>query len=67
MDVVWSVILFLCCDYIVDEFVVIFCIFSNFFALKLLIFGGLLLAAENKNNIFGRLGFSAARRRAAES
>jgi hypothetical protein len=41
MDVVWSVILFLCCDYIVDEFVVIFCIFSKKFALKLLIFDGL--------------------------
>jgi hypothetical protein len=41
VNVVWTVILFLCCDYIVDEFAIIFCIFSKFFALKLLIFGGL--------------------------
>jgi hypothetical protein len=42
------------CDYIVDEFVVIFCIFS-IFSLKLLIFGGLVFGVVRltaKNSLF---------------
>jgi hypothetical protein len=50
VDVVWNVILY--CGYIVDEFAVIFCIFSNFFALKLLIFGSQKVG-RRKLTIFG--------------
>ena len=67
MDVVWTVILVLCCDYILDEFAVIFCIFSKKFCSEIINFRRPPLAAENKNTIFGRLEFSAARKRAAES
>jgi hypothetical protein len=65
MDVVWAVIL--CCDYIVDEFAVIFCIFSKKFTLKLLIFSGVLWPPKIRNTIFDRRGFLVARRRVAES
>jgi hypothetical protein len=54
------------CDYIVDEFVVIFCI-SNFFSLKLLIFGGLSGSPKIRSTIIGRSLFSAARGQATEN
>jgi hypothetical protein len=60
---VWTQIL--CCGLLVNcvfnvfvlwilyEFSIIFCIFSNFFALKLLIFGGLPGRRKIVNTIFG--------------
>ena len=43
--------------WILYEFSVIFCIFSIFFALKLVIFGAPPLAAENRDFIFGIFNF----------
>ena len=50
VDVVWTVIL--CCDYIVDEFAVIFCIFFKKFCSKIINFRRPPLAAKNKEYYF---------------
>jgi hypothetical protein len=55
------------CDYIVDEFVFIFCIFLKIFYLKLLIFGGLSGPPKIISTIFGRTLFSAGRGQAVEN
>jgi hypothetical protein len=67
VDVVWTVIL--CCDYIVDEFAVIFAFFSkkNFALNEIINFQRPALVAENRTWIFGGCEFSAARRWAAKS